>query len=174
MIHRIASKIHQAIVHAGRGCLHVQGPPETLHHPFTLKRRQPTPAHWEALVLRAHLIGKPGRGFSALDAVVNRGGCHGSFAPLGEWAALLAMKDHRAPWLVFRNFERALIRHGLTDNTGDLGDLARRYLFLGDPQMLLTESGKRPAPVANSLELVKKFSTERQTQPQVGVRYQCP
>ena len=125
-------------------------------------------------MLKVHLVGKPGKGFSALDALANEGGCPQSPAPLGEWVALLAMKYRRAPLPVPRRLERALMCQGLGAHTSELGDLARRYLlFLGDARMLLAESRKRPIPLANSLHLVKQLSTEGQTQPETGVPSQC-
>jgi hypothetical protein len=66
------------------------------------------------------------------------------------------------------------MRQGLVGDPAELADLARRYLFLGDAQMLLAESRKRPTPIANSLEFVKQFIAERQTQSEIGVRYPCP
>ena len=123
-------------------------------------------------MLRARFIGKPGKGFSALDRVVNEGGCRDSSAPLGQWVALLAMKYGRAPLPVSRGLEKALMRQGVDDDPAELGDLARRYLFLGDAQMLLAESRKRPTAVSHS-EFTKQLSTERQTQSETGVRNQC-
>jgi hypothetical protein len=66
------------------------------------------------------------------------------------------------------------MRQGLAGDPAELADLARRYLFLGDAQMLLAESRKGPTPIANSLEFVEQLNTERQTQSETGVRYPCP
>jgi hypothetical protein len=62
---------------------------------------------------------------------------------------------------------------GISSNPAELGDFARRYLFLGDAQILLAESRKRPTPIANSLELAKQLDAEQQIQSETGVRYQC-
>jgi hypothetical protein len=125
-------------------------------------------------VLKAHLSGIPGKGFSALGSLANEGGCPRSPAPLGEWVALLAMKYRRAPLPVPRGLERALMCQGLADDPAELGDLARRYLFFGDAWILLAESRNRPTPVLNSLELVKQLDAEKQTQSEIGVPCQCP
>lgn len=125
-------------------------------------------------MLKVLICGKPGKAFSALDAMANEGGCSGSSAPLSEWVALLAMKYGRAPLSVSRCVEKALMRHGLSDYPMELSDLARRYLFLGDAGILLAESRKRPIPISDSLELVKQLGTEKQNQPETGVPYQCP
>ncbi len=125
-------------------------------------------------MLRVRFSGKHGKGFSALEAVANEGDCGRPFAPLGQWVALLAMKYSRAPLPVSRSLERALMRQGFPVDPAELGDLARRYLFLGDAQMLLAESRKRPVPILNSLELVKQLNTETQTPLENGAQYQCP
>lgn len=46
--------------------------------------------------------------------------------------------------------------------------------FLGDAQILLTESRERPTPLSHSFEFTKQLGKERQAQSQTGVRYQCP
>lgn len=123
-------------------------------------------------MLRVHFTGKPGKGFSALDALANKGGCPRSPAPLGEWVALLAMKYRRAPLPVPRGLEKALMYQGLAGDSSELGDLALRYLFFGDARILLAES-RRPTPLTNSLQLVKHSSQEGQTPSETGVPYQC-
>jgi hypothetical protein len=62
---------------------------------------------------------------------------------LGQCVALLAMQYRRAPLPVPRALWKGLLRQGLTNNTAELNDLARRYLFLGDARMLLAEARKR-------------------------------
>lgn len=123
-------------------------------------------------MLKVHFSGKPGKGFSALDALANKGSCPQSPAPLGEWVALLAMKYRRAPLPVPRGLEKALMCQGFANDPSGLGDLARRYLFLGDARMLLIES-RRPSFFTNSLQSVKQSSNERQTSSETGVPYQC-
>ena len=123
-------------------------------------------------MLKVHFSGKPEKGFSALDALANKGSCPRSPAPLGEWVALLAMKYRRAPLPVPRGLEKALMCQGLADDPSEIGDLARRYLFLGDARMLLAES-RRPSPFTNYLPSVKESNTERPTQSETGVPYQC-
>lgn len=129
----------------------------------------------EVAVLKVHCSVRPGKGFSGLDALVNDRGCRGSYAPLSEWVALLAMRYNRAPLPVSRGLEKALMRQGLAQDPAERGDLARRYLFLGDAEILLAESRKRPIPITDSLNLVNMQSrTETQTQPETGIQYQCP
>lgn len=125
-------------------------------------------------MVKVLISGKPGKGFSALDALANEGGYSRSSAALSQWVALLAMKYGRAPLPVSRGLQNALMRQGFVDDPGELGDLARRYLFLGDAQILLAESRKRPTPISHSFEFAKQPSTERQTQSEIGVQYQCP
>ena len=174
VIHRIVSKIHEVNVQNRRGAASkFRAPPETPQHPFALKGRQPVFNRWEVAVLKVHFNGKPGKGFSALEAVANRGNCSPSPARLSKWVALLAMKHGRAPLPVSRTLEKALVRQGLVYDPSELGDFARRYLFLGDARILLAESRKRPTSIANSLELVKPSNAEGQTKPETGVPYQC-
>ena len=125
-------------------------------------------------MVKVLISGKPGKGFSALDALANEGGYSRSSAALSQWVALLAMKYGRAPLPVSRGLQNAHMRKGFVDDPAELGDLARRYLFLGDAQMLLAESRKRPTPISHSFEFAKQPSTERQTQSGIGVQYQCP
>jgi len=122
----------------------------------------------EVAVLKAHFNGTPGKGFTALDSLGKEGGRKSS-APLGEWFAPPALKYRRAPLPAFRGLEKALLCQGLADDTAELGDLARRYPFHGDPKMLLAESRKRPTPIANSLELVEQLTTERKTHRKPGL-----
>jgi hypothetical protein len=124
-------------------------------------------------VLKVHFSGKPGKGFSALDAAANQGGCRWPSPALGEWVALLAMKHGRAPLPVSRGLEKALMRQGLVDDPAEFGDLARRYLFVGDARILLAESRKRPTPISHSFAFAKQSSRERQTQSETGVRHKC-
>lgn len=128
----------------------------------------------EVAVLKVHCSVRPGKGFSALDALANKGGYRDSSAPLSEGVALLAMKCGRAPLPVSRGLEKALLRLGLAEDPMELRDLARRYLFLGDAEILLAESRKRPIPITDSLDLVKQSRTETQTQLETGVQCQCP
>ena len=126
-------------------------------------------------MLKVIISGKPGKGFSVLDAMANAGLFNRSSAPLSQWVALLAMKYRRAPLPVSRGVRRALqkalTRQGAGDNPAELGDLARRYLLLGDAQMLLAESRKRPTPISHSLIFAKQLNTEGQTQPETGVQF---
>lgn len=55
----------------------------------------------------------------------------------------------------------------------EIGDLARRYLSLGDAQMLLAESRKRPILISHSFEFAKQSGREKQNQSETGVSYQC-
>lgn len=113
------------------------------------------------------------KGFGALDALANAEGYHRSSAPLNQWVALLSMKYRRAPLPVSRGLQKALkalMRRRVVADPAELGDLARRYLLLGDAQLLLAESRKRPILMSGSFEFAGQPSAERQTQSQTGVR----
>ena len=125
-------------------------------------------------MLKVLISGKSGKGFSALDALANEGGYSRSSATLSQWVALLAMKYGRAPLPVSRGLQKALMRQGFVHDPAELGDFALRYLFLGDAQMLLAESRKRPTPISHSFEFAGQLSTDRQTPSETGVQYQCP
>ena len=123
-------------------------------------------------MLKVLINGKPGKGFSALGALANEGGGYSrSSAPLSHWVALLAMKYGRAPLPVSRGLEKAFMRQRVADDPAELGELARRYLFLGDAQMLLAESRRRPTPISHSIEFAKQLSTA--TQSETGVPFKC-
>ena len=62
---------------------------------------------------------------------------------LGHWVALLAMKHGRAPLPVSPALWKGLLRQGFPNDVNELGNFARRYLFLGDGRMLLAELRKR-------------------------------
>ena len=104
-----------------------------------------------------------------MDAPAKTGGYRRSSAPLNQWVALLAMKYGRAPLPVSRGLQKALMRQGVVDDPAELGDLARRYLFLGDAQTLLAESRKRPTPISHSSEAANQLRTEREIQSETGV-----
>ena len=123
-------------------------------------------------MLKVLINGKPGKGFSALGALANEGGGYSrSSAPLSHWVALLAMKYGRAPLPVSRGLEKAFMRQGVADDTAELGELARRYLFLGDAQMVLAAARRRPTPISHSIEFAKQLSTA--TQSETGVPFKC-
>jgi DNA-binding NtrC family response regulator len=63
---------------------------------------------------------------------------------LGRCVVLLAMKRGRAPLPVSPALWKRLQHRGFPSNLDELGNLARRYLFLGDARMLLTELRFRP------------------------------
>jgi hypothetical protein len=62
---------------------------------------------------------------------------------------LLAMKHGRAPMPVTTNLWNRLLRRGVLNDLYELGNFARRFSFLGDERMLLTElrygTAKTPA-----------------------------
>ena len=127
--------------------------------------------------MRVLIIRKLGKGLRALDDLSNASGYSGSSSPLSQWAALLALKYRRASLPVSHGLQKALQkalkRQSIVDGA-ELVDLARRYFFLGEAQMLPAELRKRPTPISHSLEFDKQVSTERQTQSETGVCYQCP
>jgi hypothetical protein len=63
---------------------------------------------------------------------------------LGDVVALLAMQQRRAPLPVSSALRNAILRGGLPNGLIELGNFARRYLFLGDERMLLAELHRRP------------------------------
>jgi hypothetical protein len=68
-----------------------------------------------------------------------------TIAPLlGDWVVLLAMKHRRAPLPVPSALWKGLLRRGFPNDMDELGVFARRYLFLGDGQLLLAELKDRP------------------------------
>jgi hypothetical protein len=68
-----------------------------------------------------------------------------TIAPLsGSCVVLLAMKQGRAP-LPFSPALKGLLRKGFPNDVDELGNFARRYLFLGEARMLLGELRDRPA-----------------------------
>lgn len=71
---------------------------------------------------------------------------------LVDFVALLAMKERRAPLPVSSALSKRLLRRGFTNNPLELGDFARRYLFLGDERMLLAELKRRPPRPAPTFE----------------------
>jgi hypothetical protein len=75
-------------------------------------------------VLKVLINGRPGKGFSALDALASDGrGYSRSAAPLSQWVALLAMKYGRAPLPVSRGLEKAFMRQDVADDPAELGEL---------------------------------------------------
>lgn len=58
---------------------------------------------------------------------------------------LLAMKHRRAPLPVSSSLLRGLLRHGFLNDVDELGNFARRYLFLGDERTLLAELNRQSA-----------------------------
>ena len=87
-----------------------------------------------------------------------------TIAPLlGDWVVLLAMKHRRAPLPVSYALWKGLLREGFPNDLDELAILARRYLFLGDAQMLLTELRIRSAttvPVRETVSKEGKIATE--------------
>src|SRR5260370_17290011 len=65
---------------------------------------------------------------------------------LGDWVVLLAMKHRRAPLPVSPALWKGLLRKGFPNGLDELAVFARRYLFLGDPRLLLAELRIRTAP----------------------------
>lgn len=77
-----------------------------------------------------------------------------AIAPLlGEWVVLLAMKGRGARLPVSSTLWKGLLREGLPN---DLGELARRYLFLGDARVLLAELRMRSITTAPARERLSK------------------
>ena len=123
-------------------------------------------------MLKVLVSGTIGKGFSAVGAIANEGVYSRLSGPLSPWLTLLAMKYNRAPLPVSRSLEKALVRQGLANDPAEPGDLARRYLFLGDARILLAESRKRPTPISHSFEHAKQVG-EKQTHLENGVPNQC-
>jgi len=62
---------------------------------------------------------------------------------LADLVALIAMMQRRAPLPISAGLKERVSRRNSPASLLELGDLARRYLFLGDERMLLAEM-KRP------------------------------
>jgi hypothetical protein len=58
---------------------------------------------------------------------------------LRNLVALLAMKHGRAPLPVSAALWKGLLRRGVLNDLSELGNIARRYSFLGDERMMLAE-----------------------------------
>jgi hypothetical protein len=71
---------------------------------------------------------------------------------------LLAMKHGRAPLPVSFALWKGLLRHRLPGDLEELGNLARRFLFLGDGRMLLAELKIRTTTTPHSREAFSKES----------------
>jgi len=64
---------------------------------------------------------------------------------LRQHILLLAMKHGQAPIPLSRAVCRGLLRRGVLSDLQALGNIARRFLFLGDERMLLAEIKYGPA-----------------------------
>ena len=162
VIHRIVIKSQEAIVHTGGGLPPNSGP--RLKHPnipLPWNGGGPSSSPLE-VVVRVLGSAKPEKGFKVLGPLRNEIDCREPAAGLlSQYVALLAMKYGRAPLPVSRTLWRGLLRRGLANDPAGLGHVARRYLFLGDARMLLAESRKLPAPVADSVAVVKQLNEQR-------------
>ncbi|MGB7284470.1 MAG: hypothetical protein WBE13_19555 [Candidatus Acidiferrum sp.] len=65
---------------------------------------------------------------------------------------LLAMKHGRAPMPVTPNLWNSLLRRGILKDLYELGNVARRFSFLGDGRMLLAELRYGPAKMPGDQE----------------------
>jgi hypothetical protein len=69
-----------------------------------------------------------------------------TIAPLlGDWVVLLAMKQGRAPLAVSSTLWKVLLGQGFLNDLDELGNIARRFSFLGDERLLLAELRIRTA-----------------------------
>jgi hypothetical protein len=98
-----------------------------------------------------------------------------TIAPLlGDWVVLLAMKHRRAPLPVSSGLWKGLLRKGFPNGLDELAIFARRYLFLGDAQLLLAELRIRTAattPVRETLSKEDKIAAE--DRPQIKDAHIC-
>jgi hypothetical protein len=86
---------------------------------------------------------------------------------LGDWVVLLAMKHQRAPLPVSSALWKGLLRQGVLSDLYELGNIARRFSFLGDERLLLAELRIRTAttaPVRETLSKEEKVAAEERPQ----------
>jgi hypothetical protein len=77
---------------------------------------------------------------------------------LRQHVLLLAMTNGRAPIPLSPAVCRALLRRGVLNDLQALGNIARRFLFLGDGRMLLAEIKYGPTTVPPAQETVSSES----------------
>jgi hypothetical protein len=79
-----------------------------------------------------------------------------TIAPLfGHWVVMLAIHYRRAPIPVSPKLWKTILRRGFPSNLDELAKLARRYLLIGDPRMLLAELRTWPRIPAQTLGVVE-------------------
>jgi hypothetical protein len=75
---------------------------------------------------------------------------------LGHQIVLLAMKHRRAPLPVSSAFWKGLLRQGVPNDLYEIGNIARRFSFLGDERLLLAEMRIRTAATTRVRETLSK------------------
>jgi hypothetical protein len=98
-----------------------------------------------------------------------------TIAPLlGDWVALLAMKNQRAPLPVSSTLWKGLLRKGFPNDLDELAPLARRYLFLGDERLLLAELRSRTATTGHVREpWLRDSEIAAEYRPQIEDAHKC-
>lgn len=98
-----------------------------------------------------------------------------TIAPLlGDWVILLAMKQGRAPLPVSTTLWKVLLRQGFLNDLDELGNIARRFSFLGDERLLLAELRIRPATTPSVRETLSKESEIAvEDSPQIEDAHKC-
>ena len=81
----------------------------------------------------------------------------------GDWVVLLAMKHQRAPLPVSSALWKGLLQQGVLNDLYALGNITRRFSFLGDERLLLAELRIRTPttpPVRETLSKEEKVAAE--------------
>ncbi len=107
--------------------------------------------------------------------------CKGQFewrntiAPLlGDWVVLLSMKRGRAPLPVSSTLWKVLLRQGFLNDLDELGNIARRFSFLGDERLLLAELRIRTATTPSVRKTLSKESEiAAEDSPQIEDAHKC-
>jgi len=85
---------------------------------------------------------------------------------LRHQVALLAMKHGRAPLPISPALLKGLMRRGVGNDLYELGEIARRFSFLGDGRMLLAELKTRGATTSPLQEtLSRELQIEAEDRP---------
>jgi hypothetical protein len=93
---------------------------------------------------------------------------------LRQQVVLLAMKHGRAPLPVSPALWKGLLRQGALDDLYELGNIARRFSFLGDERMLLAELRTRTSTsqcAQSTLSNESKIAAE--DRPQIEEAHKC-
>ena len=92
---------------------------------------------------------------------------------LRHLVALLAMKHGRAPLPVSSTLWKTLLRQGFINDLEELGNIARRFSFLGDERMLLAELRIRAGTPPARETLANESEVAVADRPQMKEAHKC-